>query len=119
MSDTALSAQELANALGAAVADLNGYIARKAEALAGPAVAEAEADCLVRIGEAQADAQRWKDVNTELQRRMRPLEKCRDEATEARRRLGIALGHGPHSAIPLRILVDEAAKALEARRGDE
>lgn len=57
--------------LAAMIADLKGYIERRAAELAAPAIeaARAEADEKVRV--AEDDAQRWKDCNAELERQIR------------------------------------------------
>jgi ATP-dependent Clp protease ATP-binding subunit ClpA len=63
----------LAQSLQATIADLDGYIERRAAELAKPAVEEARADADGKVRAAEADAQRWKDCNTELERQILPL----------------------------------------------
>jgi hypothetical protein len=64
------------------IADLDGYIDRRAAELAEQRVADVAADCIRQVeiangrtGEAEADAQRWKDCNTELRRRLEGLDR--------------------------------------------
>lgn len=78
MSDYTFTETELI----AMITDLDGYIGRRAEEMAAPLIAEAVARAQERVNEAQAetgeqkaDAQRWKDVNTELGRRISAMER--------------------------------------------
>jgi hypothetical protein len=76
-------AAELAT-LKAMIADLDGYIDRRAHDVAVPLVAQAESvamTCVLEVqnqlGEARFDAQRWKDCNTELGRRLAARDQLR------------------------------------------
>jgi hypothetical protein len=78
--DRAPDTPELAATLAATIADLDGYITRKAEAIAAPVIAAAQEAALEPAAEARADAQRWKDVNAELGRRIAALERRAERA---------------------------------------
>lgn len=90
-------AAEFAATLAAMIADLDGYITRKAEAIAAPVIAAAQQEALQPAAEAQADAQRWKDVNTELGRRIAALQRNLDAS---RRYREIAEGLPPGTLAP-------------------
>lgn len=92
-----LDPAELAATLAAMIADLDGYITRKAEVIAAPVIAAAQEAALEPAAEAQADAQRWKDVNTELGRRIAALQRNLDAS---RRYREIAEGLPPGTLAP-------------------
>jgi hypothetical protein len=104
--------------LQAMIADLGGYIDRRAEDLAGPIVAQAEQDARDQVADAQSDSRRWKDLNGELRRRLKPLAERADEAAEARDTLARALGRHP-AGEHLPDLVAEAIQRLEATQPAE
>lgn len=93
------------------LADLTGYIEREAQELAAPMICDAEARCRLAVGEVRAEVQRKQDVNHELGRRLRALEKRSEEAEGARRRLAAALGE-PAGALPLSYFVGMAETVL-------
>jgi hypothetical protein len=97
--------------LKAMIADLDGYIDRRAHDIAVPLVAQAEADAMAQVLAAERDAERWKDLNDELRRRLKPLQRQADEAAEARDTLARALGHHPVGLL-LPGLITEAAERL-------
>lgn len=78
-------APELAATLAAMISDLDGYITRKAEAIAAPVIAAAQEAALEPAAEARADAQRWEDVCKELRRRIRGQDRRAPAATATER----------------------------------
>ena len=77
----------LATVLHTVAGDLDGFIQRRAEDLAGPIVAQAKDDAAARIREAESETRRQADLVNELRRRIPPLDRqaakwvaCRDAA---------------------------------------
>lgn len=93
------------------LADLTGYIEREAQELAAPMIRDAEARCRLAVTEARGEVQRKQDVNHELGRRLRALERRSEEAEGARHRLAAALGE-PAGALPLSYFVGMAETVL-------
>jgi len=75
----------LADQLQRTIADLDTYIKRRAEQLATPRIASAEADAQARVGAKQWEIERRDDLVAELRRRIEVLE---DQLDDARIRLG-------------------------------
>jgi len=78
-------------ALADMLSDLDGYIERRAAEMAAPAIEAAQADAVGKVRAAEADAQRWKDCNTELERQIRPLRQ-RLERSRAESRQNAEIG---------------------------
>jgi hypothetical protein len=114
--------------LAAVIADLEGYVQRRAEVIAeerieaaGDAasdrVAALVAETNEKLAECQAARRRAEDVLAEVRRRMAPLERMADENRAARDKLATALGLHPAGHYLPR-LVDEVIGALAAAKGD-
>ncbi|MEU8378263.1 DNA translocase FtsK [Streptosporangium sp. NPDC048865] len=82
MTDT-LTTHDLADSLRAATADLNAYIERRAQEIAAPRIAQAEADAAARIAElestAAAERQRHEDLLAEMRRQFQVTERRHDQ----------------------------------------
>jgi hypothetical protein len=99
------------------LADLTGYIERRAEELATPLIESAGERAREMVAGAEREAQRWQDVNAELACRIGALQRRADENRDARDRLAEALGPNQHAGRLLPDLVTAAvAEILEARK---
>lgn len=94
------------------LADLDGYIQRRAEDLAEPIIRDAEARARLVITEATGETQRQRDLVEELRKRIAVVDRMRDELNAARRVLAAALGE-PAGALPLSYFVDRAVALIE------
>jgi predicted deacylase len=99
------------------ISDLDGYIDRKAQEIAGEKVGEAIHDLLVKVSAAQADAaaerQRREDLCVELRRVGEARERMVRRAEEG---LAAALGMAGHCSLNLGGLVTEVETALASRK---
>ena len=95
-------------AFQAMIANLDGYITRRAIAHAAPRIDLIRAIANDVVCRAGREAERWRDVNEELKRRMRALERQVTEARDAQSRLAVALGHDGRWPPPWAVLVSEA-----------
>jgi hypothetical protein len=66
--DLDAGAADLAAGLRAAIADLDGYIERRAAERAAPLIAEARAEATEKIAQARAELQRQQDLIAEMRR---------------------------------------------------
>lgn len=78
--------------LRAMLADLDGYVQRRAEDLAEPMIRDAEARARVTIVEATGETQRQRDLVAELRRRLAADDRFREEMRRFRDQLASALG---------------------------
>jgi hypothetical protein len=108
--ESAEPAPDLAT-LQAMIADLDGYITRRAEEIARPIITEAQERARGDVASALHDTQRARDVSAELGRRLNPLQRQADEAAAARDDLARALGYHPVGHF-LPALVAEAIQRL-------
>jgi hypothetical protein len=105
-------APDLLGKLAGMLADLNGYIDRRAQELAEPVVRKAFAAAAEDVAAAKGETQRLRGVADELGRWIRLLERPASEADAARRKLAAALGHHPAGRL-LPGLVDEVLARLK------
>jgi hypothetical protein len=105
--------------LQACLADLDGYITRRAEDLAAPMIRDAEARARLAIVEAAGETQRQRALVEELRKRLRVQEQMREREQDARARLAALLRYpvatNPAGLPPLAVLVAEVEKALAER----
>lgn len=69
----------LAATLSAAAHDLDGFIERRAQEIAGPLVAKAKEAAQEHVDDARFEEQRQRDLAAELKRRIGPLDRTRDK----------------------------------------
>lgn len=98
--------------MAAMIADLDGYIARRAREIAQPMVRAAQDQASAQVGAAQRETERQRDLVTELGRRLGPADQQVEQIRDARDRLAAALGHLSPLGLPLSGLVDEAVSKL-------
>lgn len=82
------------------LADLDSYIQRRAEELTEPLIESAGERAREMVAEAEHEAQRWKDVNTELGRRLEVRDRLLREMDGYRDRLAAALAVRPPTSWP-------------------
>jgi hypothetical protein len=92
------------------LADLDGYIQRRAEELATPLIEDAAEKAREMVAGAERETQRQRDLVAELRRRISVLEGFREVADIARHRLGEVLG--PHVSVAWPSLVAEVETRL-------
>lgn len=100
------------------LADLQDYIERRAEELAGPLIEDAAEKAREMVATAEREAQRWKDANTELGRRLEARQRFEDENRDAVARLAAALGYRHPSGHWLPSLVAEVEARLAKEKTD-
>ena len=98
-------------------ADLDAFINRRAAELAGLSIERANRVADEQIQKAAMDVERKQALVEELRRRLGPLQRQADEASDARDQLARALGHHPLGHF-LPALVAEAVAALAADECD-
>lgn len=97
------------------LADLEGYVTRRATELAAPLIEIAQAEAAALVKSAEFEAQRQIDLVRELRRRLAAIERQTAQAEAARRALATVLGYQEPSAVPLAALVAEVETALAGR----
>jgi hypothetical protein len=96
----------------ACLADLDGYIDRRALALADPIVEHARAEAAELVRAAEFEAQRQIDLARELRRVLAARDRQTAHAEAGRRALAGILGHQEPSALPLADLVAQMETRL-------
>lgn len=102
--------------LQACLADLDGYITRRAEDLAAPMIRDTEARARLSVIEAAGETQRQRALVEELRKRLRVQEQMRERELDGRMRLARMFGYpvatNPAGVPPLTVLVADVEKAL-------
>ena len=102
--------------LRAMLADLDGYIQRRAEDLAAPMIRDTEARAQLAVTEARSEVQRERDLVHELRRRLAAGDRFREEMHRYQGLLAAELGR--HASTPWPSLVAEIVTRLkESKHG--
>ena len=99
------------------LADLEGYVTRRATELAAPLIEIAQADAAALVRAAEFEAQRQIDLVRELRKRLAVFEQIRVREQDARGRLAALLGGypvatNPAGLPPLEVLVTDVETRL-------
>lgn len=97
------------------LADLDGFIQRRAEEIATPLIESAGERARGMVAEAERETERQRDLAAERLHRLEPLQRFADKNRDAVARLGAALGYRYPSGHELLSLVAE----VEARLAKE